>query len=165
MLVPNDAVFEIELPDEAATNALAARLASVSGCGDVLALIGDLGTGKTTFARGFIHSFCAGEEEVPSPTFTLVQTYDGGAVPVYHFDLYRVETPDEIIELGIEDAFTNGVTLIEWPERLGTLLPADRLDVALIQGAGPDTRWARLEGRGYWRARFSDGLGEGGIHG
>jgi len=165
MLVPNDAVCEIELPDEAATKALASRLASVSGCGDVLALTGNLGTGKTTFARGFIHSFGAGDEEVPSPTFTLVQTYDGGAVPIYHFDLYRVETPDEIIELGIEDAFTNGVTLIEWPDRLGDLLPVDRLDVTLIQGAGRDTRRAWLEGQGYWRARFSEGLGEGGLHG
>jgi len=157
------AVMDFDLPNEAATAELAERLAGVSGQRDVLALIGDLGTGKTSFARAFVRAAGGGDEEVPSPTFTLLQTYENGPVPVFHFDLYRLKDPDEALELGIEDAFADGITLIEWPDRLGALLPPDRLDVTFSQGAGPDARHARIQGHGYWRARVSDGL-IGGIH-
>lgn len=109
---------------------LAARsLALQMRSGDVYSLSGDLGAGKTTFARYFLQALGV-EEDVPSPTFTLVQTYTTpDSQTVWHFDLYRIETPEDAFELGIEDAFEEGVSLIEWPDRLGTYLPAERLDL------------------------------------
>jgi tRNA threonylcarbamoyladenosine biosynthesis protein TsaE len=127
----------VELADERATLALGARLAGEAERGDVFALKGVLGAGKTTFARGFIRALTTPDEEVPSPTFTLVQTYDSRKGPLFHFDLYRLEDPEEAWELGIEDAFAGGISLIEWPERLGPLLPARHRDVTLeIAGTG-----------------------------
>ena len=130
--------YVLHLAEEAATAALARRIAAVCRAGDVLALAGDFGTGKTTFARAFIRARCAAADEVPSPTFTLVQIYpaaaDGG-VAVYHFDLFRLQTADEAIDLGIEDAFAEGISLIEWPQRLGSLLPPHRLDLAFRFGS------------------------------
>lgn len=112
--------------------------------GDVVALAGDLGAGKTTFARALIAAFAAeaGQPapEVPSPTFTLVQTYEFARATIWHFDLYRIERPDDALELGIEEAFAGGIALIEWPERLGPLLPARRIEVRLAFGAAPDAR-------------------------
>jgi tRNA threonylcarbamoyladenosine biosynthesis protein TsaE len=150
-------VTVIDLPDENATAALAARLAALAAPGDIIALSGELAAGKTTFARAFIRAR-GGDETVPSPTFTLVQTYDlpGGAV--WHFDLYRLRRPGEAWELGIEDAFRDGISLIEWPERLETLLPARRLGVALHFGPAPDARRATLAGGGDWAARLA-GIG------
>src|SRR5205807_6696912 len=108
----------VDLPDEAATARLAARISALAEIGDVIALSGDLGAGKTTFARAFIRA--RGETgEVPSPTFTLVQVYELAAAAIWHFDLYRLRSPDEAWELGIEDALTEGISLIEWPDRLG----------------------------------------------
>ncbi|MCW5773788.1 MAG: tRNA (adenosine(37)-N6)-threonylcarbamoyltransferase complex ATPase subunit type 1 TsaE [Rhodospirillaceae bacterium] len=125
--------FAADAPAE--TAALAARLAAALDTGDVVALWGDLGAGKTTFARGLIAALAAeaGEAvpEVPSPTFTLVQTYAFPRFTVWHFDLYRIERPDDAWELGLEEALADGVSLIEWPERLGPLLPAARIDVSL----------------------------------
>jgi tRNA threonylcarbamoyladenosine biosynthesis protein TsaE len=115
--------------NEAETARIAGTVAQASRPGDVLALAGDLGSGKTAFARGFIRALTTPDEDVPSPTFTLVQTYAAGDRTLYHFDLYRIEDPEEAWELGIEEAFAGGITLIEWPERLGRLLPSDRLDV------------------------------------
>ena len=137
------------LPDAAATEALAAALAAKARIGDVIALWGPLGAGKTTFARGFIRAL-GGDEEVPSPTFTLVQTYDLSP-PVWHFDLYRIAAPEQVWELGVEEALAEGVSLIEWPERLGALLPDDRLDVRLEFAAGG--RRARLHAHGCWAGR------------
>jgi tRNA threonylcarbamoyladenosine biosynthesis protein TsaE len=142
----------IDLPDENATAAFAARLAALARPGDVIALKGELGAGKTCFARAFIQAR-GGDEAVPSPTFTLVQTYDlpGGAV--WHFDLYRLRAAEEAWELGIEDAFRDGISLIEWPERLGALLPARHLLIALDFVAAPGARRATLTGRGHWQKR------------
>ena len=144
----------IDLADENATAALAARLAALARPGDVIALKGELGAGKTSFARAFIRAR-GGDEDVPSPTFTLVQHYDlpGGAV--WHFDLYRLRTAEEAWELGIEEAFADGVALIEWPERLGVLLPARRLLVELDFAGGPDARRATLSGSGDWAPRLA----------
>ncbi len=145
------------LSDESATETLAASIAAVSRPGDVIALWGDLGTGKTVFARAFIRAATGhGDEEVPSPTFTLVQTYDAGEIPIYHFDMYRLETPDEAYALGIEEAFVDGISLIEWPDRLGGLLPRERLDVRLEHGAQPEAREAVLEGSADWIGRMRE---------
>lgn len=146
------AMIEIPLPDLAATRTLACRLAPHLAPGDVVALAGPLGAGKTAFARFAIEAVAAAggaprPSEVPSPTFTLVQIYEAGPVPVWHLDLYRLERPADAIELGIEEGFATAVTLIEWPERLGHLLPAERLDIALAHDGG-DARRARIEGRG-----------------
>ncbi|HEY1259264.1 MAG TPA: tRNA (adenosine(37)-N6)-threonylcarbamoyltransferase complex ATPase subunit type 1 TsaE, partial [Stellaceae bacterium] len=104
----------VDLPDEMATAALAERLAGIAAAGDVIALEGELGSGKTTLARAFIAARGAGEE-VPSPTFTLVQTYQAETVSIWHFDLYRLQAPEEAWELGIEEALADGISLIEWP--------------------------------------------------
>jgi len=157
----------IDLADEAETAALARKLAAAARPSDVLALSGDLGTGKTVFARAFINARAASPEEVPSPTFTLVQTYafpdpgdPGGGIPVYHFDLFRIEDAGEIEELGMEEAFAGGISLIEWPERLNGLLPADRLDVSLAQGEGAGERRCVLTGHGSWAGRLRAVAGE-----
>ena len=109
--------------------ALAKPLAEALRTGDVVALWGDLGTGKTTFARVLIQTLVGEEVNVPSPTFTLVQTYDSSHGEVWHCDLYRLKDPEEAFELGLEDAFHQAICLIEWPERLGSLLPDRRIDM------------------------------------
>ena len=152
-LLPQTATI-LDLPDEAATQALARRLAGVVRMGDVIALWGGLGAGKTALARAFIRAAGNPDEEVPSPTFTLVQVYDVMPAPVWHFDLYRTAAPDEALELGIEEAFVEAISLIEWPERLGSLLPSERLDIALDFGTGETERHATLTGQGAWRRRL-----------
>ena len=145
----------IDLPDEAATVAFAERLAAVARIGDVLALEGDLGAGKTTFARAFIQALTEGPEEVPSPTFTLAQAYETPRGTVHHFDLYRLSRPEETAELGLDDAFADGISLIEWPDRLGSRLPNRCLTVGLAFAAGdPGARRARLDGGGDWPERL-----------
>ncbi len=118
------------LPDAEATAAAAAALAVVARRGDVFCLYGDLGAGKTTFARGFLAALAV-DEEIPSPTFNLVLAYDTALGTVWHFDLYRLAAPDEVIELGIEDALAEGICLIEWPDRLGPWLPERRIEIHL----------------------------------
>jgi tRNA threonylcarbamoyladenosine biosynthesis protein TsaE len=145
----------VDLPNEAATADLAARLAARAKLGDVIGLQGELGSGKTSFARAFIRALGDGSEEVPSPTFTLVEIYAfAGKPPVWHFDLYRLSAPSEIYELGIEDAFAEGISLIEWPERLGKLLPAEHLLLALRQGGAPNARRAHLAATPGWAGRL-----------
>ena len=98
----------------------------------IILLNGNLGTGKTVFARSFIRTLCNDQTiEVVSPTFTLLQSYDSDIAPIYHYDLYRIEDPDEILELDWEDATYNAITLIEWPERLGPYKPKSYLDITL----------------------------------
>ncbi|PBB38918.1 tRNA (adenosine(37)-N6)-threonylcarbamoyltransferase complex ATPase subunit type 1 TsaE [Mesorhizobium sp. WSM3868] len=141
-----ETVLERFLADEAATARLGEDLAMALRAGDAIALKGDLGAGKSTLARALIRALAddAGLE-VPSPTFTLVQSYET-RVPVHHFDLYRLSSPDELDELGLDDALAQGAALIEWPERARDQLPADALEVELIeQGAG---RSARISGQG-----------------
>jgi len=119
-------------------------LAAALAPGDVVALAGDIGAGKTTFARALIGAFAAeagqAPPEVPSPTFTLVQTYDFPRATLWHFDLYRIERPEDALELGIEEAFGEGIALIEWPERLGPLLPARRIEVRLAFARAAEAR-------------------------
>lgn len=145
----------IDLPDAAATAALGAALAPCLRRGDLLALGGDLGAGKTTLARGLIGAL-GHRGPVPSPTFTLVQQYETDPVPVWHFDLYRIGHPDEIIELGFDEARAEGIVLLEWASRLGADLPAARLDIQLDYGASGRTRVARLSGQRAWADRLQD---------
>lgn len=147
-------MIAIDLPDEAAIGVLAARLAAIVRPGDVIALKGELGAGKTTFARAFIRAM-GGTGEVPSPTFTLVQVYELPAATVWHFDGYRLRDPGEAWELGIEDAFAEGISLIEWPERLGALLPTRRLEIALSPGPTPSARRAVIDAPGDWAGRLA----------
>lgn len=146
------------LADEAATAALAARLARAAAARDLIALRGPLGAGKTAFARAFIQSraTAAGRPEiaarVPSPTFTLVQSYALPDAALWHFDLYRLGDAEELWELGWEEA-RDGVTLVEWPERAEERMPADRLDLALDPQAD-ETRIVRLAGPGAMAARL-----------
>lgn len=149
--------FTRDLPDLAATRAFARELAGLLRRGDIIGLSGDLGSGKTTLARALIEAlaerFHGPCEEVPSPTFTLVQTYDFPGLPVWHFDLYRIKNPDEAAELGIEEAFASAVSLIEWPERLGPYLPPGHLSIEL-QYANGERRRARITAPGSWAARL-----------
>ena len=149
--------------DLAGTQALAAWTAGHARIRDVIALSGGLGAGKTEFARAFIHARPGGEAvtEVPSPTFTLVQTYDLDP-PIWHFDLYRLSRPEDAWELGLEEAFADAISLIEWPERLGGLLPPARLDVAFATAVDTDARDITLTGYGDWAHRL-DGLSAGAL--
>jgi tRNA threonylcarbamoyladenosine biosynthesis protein TsaE len=150
----------VDLPDEAATASFAARIAALAEIGDVIALKGDLGAGKTSFARAFIGAR-GGEEEVPSPTFTLVQVYELQSAAIWHFDLYRLKSPEEAWELGIEDAFSEGISLIEWPEQLGSLLPRRRLEINFLFGDRPDARRAVIAAGEGWRERLPGILADG----
>ena len=147
--------LSLALADERATEALAARLAGMALKGDVIALAGPLGSGKTTFARAFIRARYPGVTEVPSPTFTLVEIYGDDGPAVWHFDLFRLERPDEAWELGLEEAFAAGISLIEWPERLGTLLPRECLVLTLGFGAAPSARQAVLAPPPCWTQRVA----------
>jgi tRNA threonylcarbamoyladenosine biosynthesis protein TsaE len=149
-----DAMIALDLPDEAATGALAARISRLAQLGDIIALRGDLGTGKTSFARAFIRARGDPAEEIPSPTFTLVQIYELHP-PIWHFDLYRLRHPEEAWELGVEDAFSDGISLIEWPERLSTLLPERRLEIFFSFCRRPDARRVILEPGEGWRPRLA----------
>jgi tRNA threonylcarbamoyladenosine biosynthesis protein TsaE len=146
--------LEITLCDPAATTRLGFLLADMFRAGDVIALSGQLGAGKSVLARGLVLALCPDEADVPSPTFTLVQTYEPADGPcLMHFDLYRLESAEEALDLGIEDAFVDAVSLIEWPERLGPLLPRGALRITLMAAdrAAPDMRIAILEGGARWQ--------------
>lgn len=118
----------------------AARLGAVLMPGDVILLTGDVGAGKTHFARALIQSLLFEPEDVPSPTFTLVQTYDTPKGEIWHADLYRLTSTAEIEELGLSDAFDNAICLIEWPDRLGDLRPDGALELTLTQAGQQDAR-------------------------
>lgn len=155
-------MIEHSLPDLEATRALARRLAPHLRPGDVLGLAGPLGAGKTTLARDLIEALAeAGGGgpvgEVPSPTFTLVQVYETGGPPVWHFDLYRLERPEDALELAIEEAFAEAVSLIEWPDRLGGLMPTDWLEI-MITRDGDGARHVRIQGFGPRGRALEDAL-------
>lgn len=116
--------------DEAGLIGFGERLAPYLAAGDLLALHGDLGAGKSTLARAILQGLGA-KEDIPSPTFTLVQTYDF-AFPVWHVDLYRLDSPGDVLELGLEEAYDTALCLIEWPERLGPALPPHALHLRLL---------------------------------
>ena len=152
-----DAPLTLPLPSPRATADLARWLAPRLGAGDVLLLSGPVGAGKTHFARALIQARLAAEgsmEDVPSPSFTLVQTYWAGTLEIWHVDLYRLHSAEEAPELGLEEAFSTALCLIEWPERLGEMTPPGALALHLADGAtdaarqitlrGPAPRWSGL---------------------
>ncbi len=142
------------LPREADTMALAARLAPRLVAGDTLLLSGPLGAGKSAFARALIRARLGDPwMEVPSPTFTLVQTYGEGTDAIWHADLYRLSHPDEVLELGLLAAMEEAICLIEWPDRLGSLLPGSALRLDL-EAAGEDVRTVTFLGSAEWLPRL-----------
>ncbi len=134
------------------------RLAQALSCtmrrGDVIALHGDLGAGKTTFSRYFITAILGHDEEIPSPTFSLVQRYDAARMPIFHFDLYRLSDASELDELGFDEALNDGLVLVEWPQHAGDRLPANRLELHLSEADDPAMRNVELVGHGDWTARL-----------
>lgn len=121
----------LTLKDESATARLAKSLAPKLRGGDTLLFEGTIGAGKSAFCRALIHTLCGADTEVPSPTFTLVQTYSGPEFEIWHCDLYRLCSPEELVELGLDSAFETALVLIEWPERLGTEIPQNALTVSM----------------------------------
>ena len=144
---------QINLSTLDATKDLAVRIAKCLRVGDIVALKGPLGAGKTTLARYIIQGLGWTESEIPSPTFTLAQEYDFLNFTLWHFDMYRLETPEDAFELGVEEAFATGVSLIEWPERLGGYLPLQRLDVTLSFRTNAGARRVELSAGAAWGDR------------
>ncbi len=136
-VLPYKCIMTIETNSEQETIEFARMFSQSLGPRDVVLLHGDLGMGKSVFSRAVIRSLCGVDNlEVPSPTFTLVQTYDADIGTLWHFDLYRLSDVSEVYELGWEEALIDGVLLIEWPERLGYLRPQSYIDVTLSPVAG-----------------------------
>lgn len=144
----------LPLPSLAATHALAARLAAALRPGDVVALEGDLGVGKSELARAVIRARAGADIEVPSPTFTIVQSYDLPDLAIVHADLYRLTCSDELPELGLDEVLERAALLVEWPERAGGHLPADRLTVRL-RLLDAEAREATLTAGPAWRQRLA----------
>ncbi len=146
--------------DADAAAACAARIAPRLVPGDTVLLDGQVGAGKTHFARSLIQSILDVPEDVPSPTFTLVQTYDTAQGPLWHTDLYRVTSDQEIDELGLVEAFDDAICLVEWPDRLGPVTPADALhmQIAVDDMARHVTlHWTDAK----WSARLTGVLADG----
>lgn len=147
------------LGSEDATTRLAETFAPHLGAGDTLLLEGPIGAGKSHFARALIRARLAmagtPEEDVPSPTFTLVQTYVAGPLEIWHADLYRLTHPDEVTELGLEEAFATALCLVEWPDRLGPAAPPDALTLRFAAGAAPQVRHLELKGPADWAGRLA----------
>ena len=163
-------VIRIELPDLAATQRFGGLLAAQLKAGDVIALNGALGSGKSALARAIIQAIDPTEEDVPSPTFTLVQHYalaDG--TPLWHMDLYRIADPKDAVALGLDDAFVDAVCLIEWPDRLKKFLPKTNLSIHLYacetggefddtaddMGSGSFVRFADVTAPPHWADRIT----------
>ena len=144
-------MLAVPLPDLAATDALARRIAPHLKHGDAIALHGPLGAGKTSFARALLRALGI-KEDVPSPTFTLLQTYETPAFPIHHFDLYRLKSEAELDEIGWDEALASGVALIEWPERAGRRMPRNLLSLRFAFD-GKNGRTATLEPCGAWAKR------------
>lgn len=148
--------MQFHLNDASETAQFAVVLGARLMPGDTILLRGPVGAGKTHFARALIQSRQDPPEDVPSPTFTLVQTYECASGEIWHADLYRLGAPDEIVELGLWDAFEQAICLVEWPDRLGRDAPADALDLSLEYGDTPDARRVKLRWRDpKWRDKLA----------
>ncbi len=163
---PQPKLWRFEAPDEASMLSFAAAQAAWLEPGDFVALTGELGAGKTTFARGLIRALVqAPDLEAPSPTFTLMQIYDTPRGPVVHADFYRLRSAVELDNLGWDEALIGAMAIVEWPERIAEALPADRLDVTIRfdPACGPDFRVLELRGFGTVGRRLSRALGVGAL--
>lgn len=141
------------------TCTMARRLGAHLCAGDVLLLSGDIGAGKTHFARCLIQSLLAQPEDVPSPTYTIVQTYPGPTCEIWHADLYRLPGPNEVVELGLIEAFDTAICLVEWPDRLGNLAPPSALKMDFVLDGNNDTRKVTLHWQGGdWQAKLTEAL-------
>jgi len=153
-MIDNQLVNKFPLKAEKETHRVASLLSTEVEPGDVICLNGDLGVGKTSFARAFIQALTSEDEPVPSPTFTLIQHYNVKRnkvrLEIFHVDLYRISCHSEIEELGLEDALGIGVSLIEWPELSMPFLPKDRLEIYLKFGKGVSERYMDLFGSSRW---------------
>ena len=145
---------QITLADEAATTRFAGAVAGLLRPGDTILLQGPIGAGKSAFARGVIRARLGRVEDVPSPTFTLVQTYEAEDGDIWHCDLYRLTDPDEVLELGLEQAFQTAICLIEWPDRLGADTPDGAL--TLTFAARTDDHVVAFTAPPAWQDRLSD---------
>ncbi|MEH6528016.1 MAG: tRNA (adenosine(37)-N6)-threonylcarbamoyltransferase complex ATPase subunit type 1 TsaE [Sneathiella sp.] len=152
-------ILEKQLKSQSETVAFAHQFSSALTKGDVVTLSGTLGAGKTAFIRAVLQSLIDPELEVPSPTFNLLLTYDvpGQNTTIYHYDFYRIETPEEVLELDIDEAFDDGITLIEWADRMGPYLPEENLDIVITPDAkrGSEYRTLMLRGNMTWQNRLS----------
>ncbi|MFN3583522.1 tRNA (adenosine(37)-N6)-threonylcarbamoyltransferase complex ATPase subunit type 1 TsaE [Phenylobacterium sp.] len=149
-----EAEGDFRLDDEAATQRLGAAIAAELRSGEAVCLTGPLGAGKSSLARALVRALTTPDEDVPSPTFTLVQFYEGPRLKVAHFDLYRLSNPDEAYEIGLDEALGEGAAVIEWPQRLEGRLPPDRLDIEIaFLGDDADGRRVRLTPHGAWEGR------------
>lgn len=141
------------------TLSLGQHFAAILTQKDVIALQGDLGAGKSTFARALIRILCPTVTDIPSPTFTLIQSYTPKNLalgPITHADFWRLKHPEEVLEIGIEEILCEGITLIEWPERMGTFLPPRALCISftLPPNAPPEARCISIKGPPFWEKRL-----------
>ena len=148
-----DTFFSHEIPDEGAMISLGTRLGGLLDEGDLVLLRGELGMGKSVLARSIIRQSYP-EAEAPSPTFTFVETYEGGSRTIFHYDLYRLETPDEVWELGIEEALETGLMLVEWPDRTNALPTEEALHLLIETGESAAARRVTLSGNANWARRL-----------
>lgn len=155
--LPQDQFLQLDLPDAEATSRLGEALALRLRAGDVLLLEGPIGAGKTHLARALIRARLGRAEDVPSPSFTLVQSYDARP-EIWHADLYRLSHPDEVTELGLEEAFESAICLVEWPDRLGAQTPATALLLRMAHAKGAEGRVVTFAGKAPWPERLA-GLG------
>ena len=157
-IIPSAAFLKVEIADQKRIEAFAIDLAKLFRTGDVLGLNGRLGIGKTTFARALINAIGSASghstKTVPSPTYTLMQEYSFGALEIFHADLYRLEGSDEIWELGLEDSFHRGFTIIEWPDRMGPFLPSNTLQIFISPGKLKENRLLEFYGCSDWKTRL-----------
>lgn len=142
----------VPLKDIEATRTLAQKLASVLNGRDILLLQGDLGAGKTTFAR-FLLEALGHEGDTPSPTFTLVQSYETPKATLFHFDLYRLKEESEVEEIGFDEACSEGMVLVEWPEKAKSYMPRGALTL-LFDGQGNGKRQVIFDGGPLWASRL-----------
>ena len=146
-------VATLLLSTEDETFGFGRTLAKLASAGDLVTLSGPLGVGKTVLARGFITQRLGYNTDVASPTFTLVNVYDGVTPPIWHFDFYRLENPQDIEELGLDEALADGISIIEWPERAASWLPTERLDITLGIEAATRSRIVTLSASQAWAVR------------
>tara|TARA_R110002072_G_scaffold182463_1_gene338597 strand:- start:669 stop:1160 length:492 start_codon:yes stop_codon:yes gene_type:complete len=151
-------ILQSEVRSLAESAALAERVSEILKPGDIIALGGTLGAGKTAFVRALVRALAREEIDVPSPTYNLLLTYDFDDFCLYHYDLYRLEAPEEAFELDIDEAFDSGVSVIEWPDRLGRYLPESnlRIEITAEDAGNSEARLFSFYGDDQWRRRLGD---------